>query len=89
MTVEISTADCDFIKANRALYISAQDKKFYRGFPKNLIVHSADTGRAVHFTPIREGHPRFDYDFWDGEMAIYEPVTALRNVDILVISYGM
>lgn len=89
MTVEITTSDCEFIKSNRALYISAQNEKFYRGFPKEVLVRSSDTGRVVHFTPVREGHPHFDYDFWDGEMAIYEPDTALRNVDILVISHGM
>jgi hypothetical protein len=88
MTIEINTADCSFIKSNRALYISAELVNI-RGFPKELLVRSADTDRVVNFTPIREGHPRFDYDFWDGEMAIYEPDTALRNVDILVISYGM
>lgn len=87
MTVEINTADCTFVKSNRALYVSAE--MVNNRFPKELMVHSADTGRVVHFTPIREGHPRFDYDFWDGEMAIYEPDTALRNVDILVISHGM
>jgi hypothetical protein len=88
MTIEINTADCVFKKDSKALYISAEQVQG-RGFPKELLVRSADTDRVVHFTPIREGHPRFDYDFWDGEMAIYEPDTALRNVDILVISYGM
>jgi hypothetical protein len=88
MTVEISTSDCTFIKSNRALYISAELVNS-RGFPMELLVRSADTGRVVNFTPIREGHPDFNYDYWDGEMAIYEPDTVLPNVNILVVSYGM
>ena len=89
MTIEIHTSDCSFVKSNKALYTSAHSEIFYRGFPKELFVKSDHTGRCVKFVPISEGHPHFDYDFWDGEMVIYEPVTTLPNVDILVISYGM
>ena len=88
MTVEISTSDCSFIKSNKALYISAELVNS-RGFPKELLVRSADTDRCVKFVPISEDHPRFDYDFQDSEIAIYEPVTTLPKVDILVVSYGM
>jgi len=92
MTIEIRTSDCSFVKSNKALYVSAQMEVLGisgRGYPKQLFVTSDDTGRSVKFVAIKEGHPQFNHDFWDGEMAIYEPVIALPKVDILVISYGM
>ncbi len=52
-----------------------------------LFVMSHLTGIEVEFRPIRESHPLFDEDQWDGEQMIYEPVQAnlCPNVKTLVV----
>jgi len=49
-------------------------------------VTSHHTGRIVRFVPISENHPLFDHDFWDGEMAVYEPLDKCK-VNVLVLTH--
>jgi len=52
-----------------------------------LFVMSHLTDIEVEFRPIRESHPLFDEDQWDGEQMIYEPFESnlCPNVKTLII----
>ena len=72
---------CEYTAKFRKLSLASE----YFGMPREFYVHSHHTGRKILFRPIQENHPKFDYDQWDGEQQIYEPVERLKNVEILVI----
>lgn len=82
---KIKLSDCVFKKDRKALFV---DSQITEGFPSQIEVYSEHTKRTVVFFPITEGHPQFDYDFWDGEMAIYEPDYPTPNVRTLTIHHG-
>lgn len=86
MTVTVNLSDCEYNKTQKSLSISnSLIESNHRGYPRKLCVHSDRTGRVIMFEPITEDHPMFDYDFWDGEMMVYEPVTDIPNVRTLTI----
>lgn len=84
----INLSACEYDKKNKALSISNSliEKSHGGRYPRDLLVHSHHTGRIIRFQQIQEGHPMFDYDFWDGEMMVYEPVSDIQiNVRTLTI----
>ena len=89
MTPTLNLSDCEFNKVQKSLSVSntiVRSVYAGRGYPTQLMVRSEHTGRVIMFEQIREGHPMFDYDFWDGEMMVYEPVTDIQhNVRTLTI----
>lgn len=74
---------CEYDKQRKVLKLASEF--FAGGFPSCFNVHSHHTGKDLKFIPINEHDPLFDQDQWDGEMAIYRPVTDVPNVDHLVI----
>ncbi len=58
----------------------------WRSYPSEVRVISPATGTIVVFKPIKEDHPEFDHDFWDGELAKYEPTAPNERVSILVLT---
>jgi hypothetical protein len=82
----IPLSEFDFSKKDRELSIYSE--VFSGSFPCAILVESHHSGRTVEFKPIGMEHPRFDHDFWDGEMAIYEPVTPVPNVALLVVRHA-
>lgn len=58
----------------------------WRSYPSEVRVISPTTGTIVAFKPIKEGHPQFCHDFWDGEMAKYEPTSPNDRVSILILT---
>lgn len=85
--ITVNLSDCEFKKDTKSLLLSSKMiQEAHRGYPKFLTVVSHHTGRTIRFEPIQEGHPMFDYDFWDGEMMVYEPVGDIQhNVRTLTI----
>lgn len=80
----INTADCEFDKARKVLL--AKHDLIKGGFPKEVDVLSAHTGKTITFV--------YDYEAaehaegWDGEMAEYKPSVEGTNVKTLVIYNG-
>jgi hypothetical protein len=86
----ISLKEFEFDLKKKQLKITSEkafNKTGKKGFPQCLFVMSHLTGIEVEFRPIRESHPLFDEDQWDGEQMIYEPVQAnlCPNVKTLVV----
>lgn len=78
---KVSLEFCNFRKEDKQLVLARE----FIGMPNQFDVVSHHTGKVVRFNPIKESHPLFDYDHWDGEQAIYEPEIPMKNVETLVI----
>ena len=57
------------------------------GFPAELDVVSHVTGEIVRFRQVSYEDPWCDPDGWDGELMVYRPVKACKNVGKLVLSH--
>lgn len=57
------------------------------GFPREIDVVSHHTGEIIRFRQVSYEDPWCDHDFWDGEMMVYRPVTAVKNVGKLVLGH--
>ena len=73
---------CQYVKEERTLKLSSANI----GMPEKLYIRSNHTGRTVLFQRIGESHPYFDYDQWDGEQQVYEPVEPDTKVNLLIIA---
>ena len=80
----VSLNICDFDKTAKTLRLRAD--AFAGRFPQKFEVVSHHTGAKVVFQHIGPDHPLFDEDHWDGEMAIYEPVSPTPGVAVLVLT---
>ena len=82
----ITTDQCKFDKNTSTMFIDAMHLGDI--FPRQIEIESVHTGRIVKFERIKPGHPRFDEDGWDGEMALYEPCEPYTKVKILIASFS-
>lgn len=79
---------CTYTKEAKTLHLST---KYTEGlFPKIVGIRSHHTGNTVWFKPITWEHPKHDPDFWDGELALYEPADpeCPINAEILSLHHG-
>jgi hypothetical protein len=81
MNQTINTADCEFKKARKTL--AAPHSLIQGGFPAQVDVKSAHTGKVVTFVFDHEAAQNAEY--WDGEQAEYVPAEPIPNVERLVI----
>lgn len=51
------------------------------------MVHSSKTGRDMRFVAIGPEDRLYCQDQWDGEQAIYRPMTTLSTVDYAVVTH--
>lgn len=82
---EITLSDCHWDREHNRLIISSD--RFTGGFPSQFMVHSSKTGRDMRFVAIGPEDRLYCQDQWDGEQAIYRPMTTLSTVDYAVVTH--
>lgn len=76
----LTTAQCEFRKATKTLLAA---RALVGGFPKEIQVQSAHTGRVMSF--VQDVQAAIEHEFWDGEECWYVPTEPLANVVKLVV----
>lgn len=80
---QLEINDCLYDASVRSLYVSAGI--FGWKYPQAIDVFSNKTGKTVSFHPVKQGHPLWDEDGWDGEQCIYVPIVDLPKCKTLIV----
>ena len=82
--LQLNTANMRYVPEDRELFFGVEHGSI-SSFPKEIDVTSARTGAVVRF--VVDSELAEQNEFWDGEMAVYRPVTKSCGIKNLSLAW--